>query len=885
MIPRKIYVDKELLLKETNGGLMLFEKRCGPLEEIKPGKMKNVLNPCYNDTEASLSITFWEKGNRWWYHDYGDETYDGDCFRFVEQYMGEEWSKGKTFPDILLCMAELCEVDLDKVTKKKEDSYKSSRQWKREKEEAECLAASTAFKEYAQSFEWTQTILDEYRVQHIVHKPMVKQLPHSLFKIEYIGDGFKKLYTPVPKRFRWEGEKPKDYVFGLREINLRYQNIGAENMIKGERRNILVFAAGEKDVITLACKEYDAISLNSETIVDIPENLRSVFSRYEKVVVLYDRDETGIKSTLDMCEKYPELAPCILPKELADAGGKDISDYVSLGMNMGKVELLIDNADRSGLKEVKELLAEMKTAAVPEQLEVPPLANENLSEEAGSDEKEARSKRPLSIAEMREKVESKNQKPNPIEQRVSDKVHVPELITEPTLSSADITIDQCEYQEANDNSSPCIDSRLYVKLPVFFQKLMRHFTDLHSRDIAFLSVLVTISAVLFRFKGIYGGRFMGTNLFGFISAPAGSGKGAAIYSRFLVTGINQKIKAQYQKDIAYFEAESKGNPALEEPLPRMLLIPGNSSCAAIYNVLGGNENFGLLHETEADTISASFKNDWANYDDLLRKAAMHEPISSNRVNRTLSVERPSLSVLLTGTPNQIASLIPSAENGLFSRFLYYRKSGRDSWMNQFEESQEDLEGRFKKYGEEVTQWWDRQQAFESDITIKLSKEQQDETNKYFSQKLMELQELFDIDIDASVKRYGLLHFRICMILTAIGTLGEDSDIGNCIVVSDIDFDSSLIIMDCLFKHLSVVFTKLKRAEKNRVMDVQSILSVDQLKLFNALPNEFEKKDADQLSLSLGLSSNCHKMLDKYLKHNLIKKIGHGKYQKNDEYED
>lgn len=50
------------------------------------------------------------------------------------------------------------------------------------------------------------------------------------------------------------------------------------------------------------------------------------------------------------------------------------------------------------------------------------------------------------------------------------------------------------------------------------------------------------------------------------------------------------------------------------------------------------------------------------------RKAIQIPKDNNEFTR---VNTPSLSIALTGTPNQVTGLIASSEDGLFSRFLFY----------------------------------------------------------------------------------------------------------------------------------------------------------------------------------------------------------------------
>ena len=46
------------------------------------------------------------------------------------------------------------------------------------------------------------------------------------------------------------------------------------------------------------------------------------------------------------------------------------------------------------------------------------------------------------------------------------------------------------------------------------------------------------------------------------------------------------------------------------------------------------------------------------------------------------IPHPHVAMLLTGTPEQVVSLIQSTENGLFSRFLFYLMNDESVWKSQ-----------------------------------------------------------------------------------------------------------------------------------------------------------------------------------------------------------
>ncbi|MGG6548036.1 UNVERIFIED_CONTAM: YfjI family protein, partial [Prevotella sp. 15_C9] len=88
----------------------------------------------------------------------------------------------------------------------------------------------------------------------------------------------------------------------------------------------------------------------------------------------------------------------------------------------------------------------------------------------------------------------------------------------------------------------------------------------------------------------------------------------------------------------------------------------------------------------ADTISTAIGSEYGHWSDTMRKAFDHDRISYNRrTDREYrEVKKMFLAVLLSGTPAQVKPLIPTTENGLFSRELFYYMYGIHHWQDQFD---------------------------------------------------------------------------------------------------------------------------------------------------------------------------------------------------------
>ena len=117
----------------------------------------------------------------------------------------------------------------------------------------------------------------------------------------------------------------------------------------------------------------------------------------------------------------------------------------------------------------------------------------------------------------------------------------------------------------------------------------------------------------------------------------------------------------------------------------------------------------------------------------MRKAFDHDRLSYNRRTNQeyLEVKKTYLSVLLSGTPAQVKPLIPSSENGLFSRELFYYMPAIHRWQSQFDKDDHDLEETFRALGRE---WKEKREEIVMNgiFTLRLTDGQKDEFNRIFS---------------------------------------------------------------------------------------------------------------------------------------------------------
>ena len=92
------------------------------------------------------------------------------------------------------------------------------------------------------------------------------------------------------------------------------------------------------------------------------------------------------------------------------------------------------------------------------------------------------------------------------------------------------------------------------------------------------------------------------------------------------------------------------------------------------DILNQNPAGCFAYDAEVDTLVQGMGNkNFGGFSDLLRKAFQHEqhPRQRKGEGESYMLDNPRLALLLSGTRDQFKKLIPSEENGLFSRMLYY----------------------------------------------------------------------------------------------------------------------------------------------------------------------------------------------------------------------
>jgi hypothetical protein len=278
-------------------------------------------------------------------------------------------------------------------------------------------------------------------------------------------------------------------------------------------------------------------------------------------------------------------------------------------------------------------------------------------------------------------------------------------------------------------TTSCIPDVVYQSIPKWLTKGCAHISDPRERDTFFLGSMAVLSGCFPSIQGLYGGRLFNPNLYLFVIAPPASGKGILSFARDCGHKLDRSLVDEFKWHLP------SDKDALRNAKIQAFYLPADSSAAVLKKALNDTDGVGVIFQTEADTLTSTLSKEWGSYSDILRMAFQHEVVSSMRFTDAsfVSIESPKLSVVLSGTYDQFRKLIPSTENGLFSRFMFYFFDQKPVWKNQFED-------RYKHLAESVG--WMQGELFkmhhcfkEISLRFELNSNQQALQTKFFSELL------------------------------------------------------------------------------------------------------------------------------------------------------
>ena len=393
------------------------------------------------------------------------------------------------------------------------------------------------------------------------------------------------------------------------------------------------------------------------------------------------------------------------------------------------------------------------------------------------------------------------------------------------------------------------------KLPESVQQMISLASTPEEQDIILMATLTAASACMPNLYFHYGptGKKYYANLQCFILAAAASGKGIA----------NQALEMVR---------------VIDEQYP--MLIAGDSTLPAFYKALQEQNGCGYLHESEGSVITDIWKTSTSNYNTALRKAAEHEPISRNRVKKASEISSPRLSMLLTGTFGQYRALVPSVENGYFSRLLTVVIKGSHAFDKRYVSSKgaqsvipQQVGHHLLRVYESLMNAGEREWSLTDTQKIRLGEHLETEYGTLIS--------LLGDNFHSAVIRMVVQIERMAMILSVLRAsypqvLPEGKEVG--FLCTDEDYETAELIGNRLLLHMAAAFRMINGDEQECVPEIKPL---DQRKvLFEQLKGEYALGELINEAKSQGVSrSSAIRWNSQWIEQGLITKENHGNYKK------
>ena len=406
----------------------------------------------------------------------------------------------------------------------------------------------------------------------------------------------------------------------------------------------------------------------------------------------------------------------------------------------------------------------------------------------------------------------------------------------------------------NLNSIPETDLHISThicenELPAMIRPVLSMAQSPAEKDMLLMALLTACGSVMpnlyFRY-GIAAKRYY-ANLQCFIVGSAACGKGIANLALELVRPIHEATP---------------------------LLITGDATYPAFYQQLAKQHGRGYIHESEGSVITDVWRSSTVSYNTALRKAAEHETISRSRCREASVIPCPQLSMLLTGTFGQYHALVPSVENGYFSRLLTLIVDEHQAFSSRYVQPAEKSDGIIGTCAQQLYRLYESLYSAKP-REFSLTDDQRTRLGQHLETAYPTLIRLLGEDFHSVILRMAVHIERITMILTA---LRMPSTMNGRLECSDEDYRTAELIGNKLILHMAQAFQLIRGSEKPAIPSVKPL---DQKQiLLSLLPEEFETKTLVSEAATQGISRRTAiRWNETWQQQGFVQQIKYGHYKK------
>lgn len=351
------------------------------------------------------------------------------------------------------------------------------------------------------------------------------------------------------------------------------------------------------------------------------------------------------------------------------------------------------------------------------------------------------------------------------------------------------------FDEAPEKNTH-LPEEVYQNLPYPLNECCATIPDIEERNLFVISTLTVLSGMLPNVRAMYMDKAVAPNLYLFVTGAFGNGKGNMLRAKKLADRINSHL---------YLPVSTSANDTLKQ--------------------LQRKRGTGILLETEGDTLTKILKKDYGAISSMLRKAFHHEEI---RLANNSTIPSPCLSVLLSGTYDQLYKLIPDTEDGLYSRFCYFALSESTEFKNPFNQQSINLMTGLTDAGNYLSPMY--QQLFNRRklLLFFMPNELIAPFNERMSLAKQTTKEWWGEELLGVINRMALIQYRILMILSTLKAYNNKQLDANISTDKEL-YDVSVHITNMLYHYSLVVYNNIeeKKSTPKKKRNYNTIISTEQ----------------------------------------------------------
>ena len=211
----------------------------------------------------------------------------------------------------------------------------------------------------------------------------------------------------------------------------------------------------------------------------------------------------------------------------------------------------------------------------------------------------------------------------------------------------------------------------------------------------------------------------------------------------------------------------------------------------------------------------------------------------------IEIKNPKLSALFTGTPSELNGMVKGKEDGLLSRYLFYKFDPTPQWKKMSSRfggmPNKDVYSGLAEELLQIFKWY----LMQGQIEFFLTKEQTESFDNRFEAAFADAYEIYGSSGLSVITRLGIITYRIAMIISAFRNYNRPINDGK-IMCEDVDFKTTLSIIDTFQYHALSVLETINGSKYDLEPDLKETFYA------NLPSTEFKKSTADTIGERLNI---------------------------------